>query len=67
MTTEAVGISNTVDESAAELLKAKRVVFIGKLGGLTKREARALETRAAEEMSKLTGGLQLPPGMKLPF
>ena len=25
------------------------------------------EARAAEEMSKLTGGLQLPPGMKLPF
>jgi DNA-binding YbaB/EbfC family protein len=26
-----------------------------------------VEARAAEEMSKLTGGLQLPPGMKLPF
>ena len=25
------------------------------------------EERAAEEMSKLTGGLPLPPGMKLPF
>jgi len=25
------------------------------------------EARAAEEMSKLTGGISLPPGMKLPF
>lgn len=25
------------------------------------------ETAAAEEMKKLTGGLNLPPGMKLPF
>ena len=25
------------------------------------------EAHVAEEMSKLTGGLQLPPGMKLPF
>ena len=26
-----------------------------------------LEAFTAEEMGKLTGGLQLPPGMKLPF
>ena len=26
-----------------------------------------VETHVAEEMSKLTGGLSLPPGMKLPF
>ncbi len=26
-----------------------------------------VEAHVAEEMSKLTGGLQLPPGMKLPF
>ena len=26
-----------------------------------------VEAHAAAEMSKLTGGLQLPPGMKLPF
>lgn len=26
-----------------------------------------VEVHAAEEMSKVTGGLQLPPGMKLPF
>jgi DNA-binding protein YbaB len=25
------------------------------------------EAAAAEEMQKVTGGLQLPPGMKLPF
>jgi nucleoid-associated protein EbfC len=28
---------------------------------------RKLETAAAEEMQKLTGGMQLPSGMKLPF
>jgi DNA-binding protein YbaB len=26
-----------------------------------------VEEMAAEEMSEVTGGLQLPPGMKLPF
>ena len=26
-----------------------------------------VEARIADEMAKLTGGLQLPPGMKLPF
>lgn len=26
-----------------------------------------LETRMQEEMSKVTGGLQLPPGFKMPF
>ncbi|HYZ25241.1 MAG TPA: YbaB/EbfC family nucleoid-associated protein [Rhodopila sp.] len=26
-----------------------------------------IETAAAEEMQKVTGGMQLPPGMKLPF
>ncbi|MDX1401696.1 MAG: YbaB/EbfC family nucleoid-associated protein, partial [Kiloniellales bacterium] len=25
------------------------------------------ESRMAEEMQKLTGGLELPPGMQLPF
>lgn len=31
-------------------------------------DARAkVETHMADEMAKLTGGLQLPPGMKLPF
>ena len=28
---------------------------------------RKMETIAAEEMQKVTGGLNLPPGMKLPF
>ena len=31
-------------------------------------DARAkVEAHAAEQMSKLTGGLELPPGLKLPF
>ncbi len=45
MTTEALGASNTVNDSAALVLEAKRVAFIGKLGGLTKREAHALVRR----------------------
>jgi DNA-binding YbaB/EbfC family protein len=28
---------------------------------------RKIEAMASEEMQKLTGGMQLPPGMKLPF
>ena len=28
---------------------------------------RKIEAMAAEEMQKMTGGLNLPPGMKLPF
>ncbi len=28
---------------------------------------RKLDAATAEEMSKVTGGLQLPPGMKVPF
>jgi nucleoid-associated protein EbfC len=28
---------------------------------------RKMDAAAAEEMQKVTGGLQLPPGMKLPF
>ena len=28
---------------------------------------RKVEAQAAEEMQKVTGGLNLPPGMKLPF
>jgi nucleoid-associated protein EbfC len=32
------------------------------------RDAKAkVEATAAEELQKVTGGLQLPPGMKLPF
>lgn len=32
------------------------------------RDAKAkLDAAAAEEMQKISGGLQLPPGMKLPF
>jgi DNA-binding YbaB/EbfC family protein len=28
---------------------------------------RKLDARTADEMAKISGGLQLPPGMKLPF
>jgi DNA-binding protein YbaB len=32
------------------------------------RDAKAkIDAASAEEMQKVTGGMQLPPGMKLPF
>jgi len=42
------------------------------VGGLDRRAAYndakvKVEARVQEEMSKLTGGLQLPPGFKMPF
>jgi len=39
----------------------------GLLGKLAQEPAGKIDTLAADEMKKLTGGLALPPGMKLPF
>jgi DNA-binding protein YbaB len=30
-------------------------------------QKKAVEAKVQEEMSKLTGGIQLPPGFKFPF
>ena len=34
---------------------------------LTTIQKRRIDAAMQEEMAKVTGGLQLPPGMKLPF
>jgi len=50
------------------LAKADEVEVLEDLVVAAVNEARQrADAMVAEEMSKLTGGLQLPPGMKLPF
>ena len=49
-----------IDPADAEMLED--------LIGAAHRDAKAkIEAVSAEEMQKVTGGMQLPPGMKLPF
>jgi DNA-binding YbaB/EbfC family protein len=44
------------------------IELLGDLIIAAHRDAKAkIETAMASEMQKITGGLQLPPGMKLPF
>lgn len=50
------------------LLKAEEVEVLEDLLVAASNDAKAkVEAMMAEEMQKLTGGLNLPPGMKLPF
>jgi nucleoid-associated protein EbfC len=50
------------------LAKADEVEVLEDLVVAAVNDARQrVDAMVAEEMSKLTGGLQLPPGMKLPF
>ena len=50
------------------LVDAKEVEILEDLIVAAFNDAKAkVETRVAEEMQKLTGGLNLPPGLKLPF
>ena len=50
------------------LLKPDEVEVLEDLVVAATNDARArLETRMQEEMSQVTGGIELPPGMKLPF
>lgn len=50
------------------LLKAEDVEILEDLVVAAHNDAKKkVEQRAAEEMAKLTSGLPLPPGMKLPF
>jgi hypothetical protein len=50
------------------LVKPEEVEVIEDLVVAAVNDARQrVDTMVAEEMGKLTGGLQLPPGMKLPF
>lgn len=50
------------------LLDSKEVEVLEDLIVAAHKDAKGkVEAQVAEEMAKLTGGLQLPPGMKLPF
>ncbi|HTZ76400.1 MAG TPA: YbaB/EbfC family nucleoid-associated protein [Stellaceae bacterium] len=50
------------------LVNASEVEVLEDLVVAAVNDARArVEAMVAEEMAKLTGGLKLPPGMKLPF
>jgi DNA-binding YbaB/EbfC family protein len=50
------------------LLNAEEAEVLEDLVVAAHRDARnRLDAYVAEEMSKITGGLQLPPGLKLPF
>jgi len=50
------------------LLKPEEAEVLEDLIVAATNDARSrLETRVQEEMSKVTGGIELPPGMKLPF
>lgn len=50
------------------LLKPEEAEVLEDLIVVATNDARSrLETRVQEEMSKVTGGIELPPGMKLPF
>lgn len=50
------------------LMKPDEVEVLEDLIVAATNDARArLETRMQEEMSKVTGGIQLPPGFKMPF
>jgi DNA-binding YbaB/EbfC family protein len=53
---------------APSIVDPSDVEMLEDLIGAAYRNAKAkVEAFAAEEMQKVTGGLQLPPGMKLPF
>jgi hypothetical protein len=57
--------SLSIDPSLAD---PKDVTILEDLVVAAVNDARAkVEERVAAEMAKLTGGLKLPPGMKLPF
>jgi hypothetical protein len=51
-----------------QLLETKETEVLEDLIVAAINDAKAkVDAHAAEEMAKLTGGLKLPPGMKLPF
>ena len=54
--------------SQRDIFEGAIFVFTGSLEKLNRKEAKEkVEEMSAEEMKKITGGLPLPPGMKMPF
>ncbi len=50
-----------------ETLKEEKVVIEDLIVAATNDAKKAIENKTQEEMSKLTGGIKLPPGFKFPL
>ena len=50
-----------------EILKEDKTIIEDLIKAAHNNAKSKVESRVAEEMSKVTGGLKLPPGFKLPF
>ena len=48
-------------------LKEEKSIIEDLIVAATNNAKKAVEAKVQEEMSKLTGGIQLPPGFKFPF
>lgn len=50
-----------------EIMKEDKNIIEDLILAATNNAKKGVETKVQEEMSKLTGGMQLPPGFKFPF
>ena len=50
-----------------EILKEQKAVIEDLIVAATNSAKKAVEAKTQEEMSKITGGIQLPPGFKFPM
>ena len=50
-----------------EIMKEDNNIIEDLILAATNNTKKGVETKVQEEMSKLTGGMQLPPGFKFPF
>ena len=60
-----IATSINIDESL--ILKDEKEIFEDLIMAALNDARENVQKKIAEEMSSLTGGLKLPPGMKLPF
>ena len=50
-----------------EILKEQKAVIEDLIVAATNSAKKAVDTKTQEEMSKITGGIQMPPGFKFPM
>tara|TARA_B100001093_G_C26629190_1_gene928088 strand:+ start:570 stop:887 length:318 start_codon:yes stop_codon:yes gene_type:complete len=50
-----------------ETMKEDKIILEDLIVAATNNAKKGVEIKVQEEMSKLTGGMQLPPGFKFPF
>ena len=55
------------EEREAEILKEEKTVLEDLIKAALNQAKEKVEEMSAEEMKKITGGIPLPPGMKMPF